>query len=716
MEEEDSATPAAAPDMLEGANGTALILELLKAIRTGQDNIPPHVHTLLGDLFSSHLAQVGKWMEKEGLNERQFQKLLWKSKKGLVNQITSIKAALSKSCGKAYRQTKESTDAATDTDDLNRLQAKVDAATDTIDLVQTANVAIESVPFPTPNKTDENGDGGSMGDDESTTYYESSSEEEDASSDEVGGATSLLSDSIDSAHALAATTSNGVRRSTRQRPAPQASSPSPQPKPKKTKSKGRKKTGKKKMKTTTTTKAQKKAAAGKDTGSQRTTDAGVGASENIITDRDLAGHLALLEYSHADDQQIQNVINELQQRLDELGETDGGGQDNPFPQYAADAIPVIKMVVETLKMFVRGDITTDQLKQAIADFVTFLEPYQEVIDHLLVLEKGITEDLISEQKFRIKGKTLGDALKSTKDDSIQEGGEASQMDELDYARGVVKIAQEATGTSCKTSLLECLRLKNTLRNAIRFILNFRVAIDVLERGTVADFLTTKKDRNKALKLAKGVGALNFASTDCNAMHFFSAVIFQCSKDNSSAKVELILAFVRGMKGFKRNEKLKDMYRKAATLDITSGEYKGESDYFDGKDGEGRINLPSMTFMVFALGDDVDEQLVKVGLVSTTLDFAASVFGSSIRTMEKAVGFVAKPKFWTGSFDAVRGSRDPHKLTRGDVLGKVDGIYTMTDEKMGDYQGKYMLMHVNNTFLEAIIRFQTILCASLQARN
>ena len=247
-------------------------------------------------------------------------------------------------------------------------------------------------------------------------------------------------------------------------------------------------------------------------------------------------------------------------------------------------------------------------------------------------------------------------------------------------------------------------------------MNFRVAIDVLERGTVADFLITKKDRNKALKLAKGVGALNCASIDCNAMHFFSAVIFQCSKDNSSAKVELILAFVRGMKGFKRNEKLKDLYRKAATLDITSGEYKGGSDYFDGKDGEGRINLPSMAFMVFALGADVDEQLVKVDLVSTTLDFAASVFGSSIRTMEKTVGFVAKPKFWTGSFDAVRGSRDPHKLTRGDVLGKVDDIYTMTGEKMGDYQGKYMLMHVNNTFLEAIIRFHTILCASLQARN
>ena len=459
MEEEDNATPAAAPDMLEGANGTALILELLKAIRTGQDNIPPYVHTLLGDLFSSHLAQAGKWMEKEGLNERQFQKLLWRSKKGLVNQITSIKAALSKSCGKAYRQTKESTDAATDTDDLNRLQAKVDAATDTIDLVQNANVAIESVPFPPPHNIDENGDGGRMGDDESSTYDEFSSEEEDASSEEVRGATSLLSDSIDSAHALAATKSNGVRRSTRQRPAPQAPSPSPQPKPKKTKTKGREKMGKKKTTTTTT---QKKAAAGKDTGSERTADAEADASETMITDRDLAGHLALLEYSHADDQQIQIVINELQQKLDELGETDGGGQDRPLPQYAADAIPVIKMVVETLKMFVRGDITPDQLKQAIADFVTFLEPYQEVIDHLLVLEKGITEDLIGEQKFRIKGKTLGDALKSTKDDSTQEGGEASQMDELDYARGVVKNAQEATGTSCKTSLLECLRLKNTL--------------------------------------------------------------------------------------------------------------------------------------------------------------------------------------------------------------------------------------------------------------
>ena len=679
------------------ANDTVLIFELIKAI-LGQDNIPPHVRKLLGGLITRHGFCIQKWMKKEGLHESQFRKLLMKSKKGLAAQITAIKAALSTSCGKAYHQTKELADAATDTDDLVQTAA-----------IGTMSLPIEPVPFPSSHNTDENGYGGSMGDGECMGGGESSDDDEEEDDENIFNAEGALLCGSDSDLAQDATESDGVRRSTRQRPAPQALSPSPPPKPKKAKGR-RKKKGKKKT-TTANVDGDDDDVLG-TSGDDNANAAGEdrSASETTIADRDLAGRLTQLDFSYADDQQIQNVIDELQQELDASDKIISIGQDHPLPQYVAGEIPVVKMVVETLKMFVRGDITPDQLKQSTADFFTFIEPYQELVEQLLVLENKTVEVLKSEQNFRVKGKTLGDALKSTTDDSTQEeeDDEASRMDELGYARGVVKNAQEATQTSSKRSLLDCLRLKNTLRNAIRFLLNFRVAVDVLERGTVADFVTAKKDQKKALELAKDVGALDCASTDCNAMKFFSAVIFQCDKDNSNTKVELILAFVKGMKGFKRNQNLKDLYRKAATLDITSGQYKGESDYFDGKDGEGRINLPSMTLMVIALGDDVDEQLVKVGLVPTRLDFTASVFVCSIREMEKMVGFVTKKKFWTGIFDAVRTSKfDSHKLTRGDVFRKLDDICKKADEKMDDYQRKYMLLPVDNLFVKALIRFRDI---------
>ena len=247
-----------------------------------------------------------------------------------------------------------------------------------------------------------------------------------------------------------------------------------------------------------------------------------------------------------------------------------------------------------------------------------------------------------------------------------------------------------------------------MRNTIRFLLYFRVAIDVLERGTIEDFLNAKKDQKNATNLATEVGALDCVSVDCNAMIFFSKVIFQCG--DSSAKVELTLAFIKGMKRFKSSEKLKDMYGKAATLDITTGEYKGESDFFDGKDGEGRINLPSMAFMIAVLGGAIDKQLLKLQLLSTTFDFTASLIGTSIREIEKTVGFVTKKKFWTGIFDAVRASKfDSHKLTKSDVFRKLDDICKKADEKMDDYQRKYMLLHVNNSFVEALVRFRNI-CA------
>ena len=591
----------------------------------------------------------------------------------------------------------------------------VDAATDTDDLAPTVSIAtitlpIESTPSPASHNNDDGSiDDGSIVDDESVGGDHESSDDEDddnVSSDDEGRAIYLLSDS---AHASAATECSGVRRSTRQRPAPQAPPPSPEPNPKKAKSR-RKRKGKKKTMTT-------KAVIGKDTATEETTtDDGADEGTAAFEGRDLARRLEQLELSPADIENVESTIEELQQKLDELGETDGGVQGDP-PKYIADEIAIIKMMVEVLKQFRRGNITTNELKQSIADFVMSLEPYQEVVEQLLVLENKTIDDLKSEQSFNVRGKTLGEALKNTeKDGSVSEDEEPDQTEELVYARGVVENAQKATETSSNRSLLDCLRLRNTMRNTIRFILNFRVAIDILEGGTIADFFTTKKDKNNATKLAKDIGAVDCASDDCNAMTFITKVIFQCREDNSSTKVELILAIIKGMRGSKRNAKLKGLYGKAATLDIITGEYKGESDYFDGKDGEGRINLPSVAFTIVVLGTEVDQQLVKLQLLPISLDFSASLIGGSIRTIEKIVGFLAKPQFWTGNFDTTRGARDRYKLTQADVVEKLGDICTMTDEKMDDYQGKYMLMHVNATFLESIIRFHTILCASLQVGN
>jgi hypothetical protein len=332
------------------------------------------------------------------------------------------------------------------------------------------------------------------------------------------------------------------------------------------------------------------------------------------------------------------------------------------------------------------------------------------VEQLLVAVNETTKDLQSERKFDVRNKTLGVALASTKDDTAKaDEGEAGQTDEQGYARAVIKNAQEATETSTKTSLLNCLRLNHPLRNGIRFLLNFRLAIDVFEGGELLHFLS-KKDQDKAVKLAKDEGKPDCASESCNAMTFIAEVLFPCSESRSATKVELVLALVRGMKKV-GDSKVKALYNRAATLNIATGQHEGTSDYFDTKEGKGSIDLPRWTFMVIALGDEVDKQLKKLGLVPTSLNFSSSLFGTSIRAMEKTVGFVAKPKFWTGRFDAARGRRDAYKLTQDDVLGKLEEICERADEKTDDHEGKYMLLQVSNTYLEAIVRFRDMICAN-----
>ena len=68
-----------------------------------------------------------------------------------------------------------------------------------------------------------------------------------------------------------------------------------------------------------------KAVIGKDTATEETTtDDGADEGTAAFEGRDLARRLEQLELSPADIENVESTIEELQQKLDELGETDGG--------------------------------------------------------------------------------------------------------------------------------------------------------------------------------------------------------------------------------------------------------------------------------------------------------------------------------------------------------------------------------------------------------
>ena len=105
--EQHNVVAANASDFKEEADDAVQILEFLRAVHMGQD-LPPDVRKLLEDLFFRHTMRTEARMQKAGLrDERLFQKLLEKSKIEFAPSITILHDALTKSCGKASKNSKD---------------------------------------------------------------------------------------------------------------------------------------------------------------------------------------------------------------------------------------------------------------------------------------------------------------------------------------------------------------------------------------------------------------------------------------------------------------------------------------------------------------------------------------------------------------------------------------------------------------------------------
>ena len=418
--------------------------------------------------------------------------------------------------------------------------------------------------------------------------------------------------------------------------------------------------------------------------------------------------LSQMNLSATDIEAIEDIIAALRSEFDELSDEERDS-DTP-PSCTCEEIAILKAAVELLRKAQQCIIGKEELKKGIDSFFMLMEPYGILVDELVKekeekIEKEQKEikQLQGEQKFSVRNKTLGAALSSCMGTVTK--NVASKSRRVESSNVIIDNAMKATGSSSKTDLASRLRLNYPLRNVLQYLLNLRAMIEVLEGVQFDDIIINKEEQMVFLSLTEKEARSGCTLMNFDASKYVFEVVLPCSPAHSDLKVRVVRVLIEALRKIKKNDKLKGAFGRAAGLNITTGEYEGSNNYFEGN--YNRVKYATTTLLILLLSEEADKQIVSLDIVPNKIDVLSSVCRSALTTMEHASNFMLKDQFWAGKFDEGKATRSKTKISEEDMIKKLKKICTNADKSPKDLRGKDILMHVSKQYLQALIRIRDV---------